>query len=109
MINVKKTLSEISKEYNIPKSTLRFYEKNQVLPFLKRDESGYCYVDEADFLTILLVNQLRSAGCSIDRVAEIVKLTERSKTDGEHAGELYREVASILDSQTNELLRKKKD
>ncbi|MDF2533273.1 MAG: transcriptional regulator MerR family [Clostridia bacterium] len=59
------TVSEISKKFNISPHTLRFYDKEGLLPFVERSESGIRMFKEADFESLFMIECLKKSGMSI--------------------------------------------
>lgn len=105
------TLSEMSKIFEIPVSTLRYYEKQGGLPFLRRDENGYFLIDTADLPSMQLLKLLIDAGLPVKDTAALASLTDRSKliAEPEKISEIYREVAAELQNHINNLLRKQQE
>lgn len=48
-------ISDLAKLFHIPASTLRYYDKHGVLPFMQRDELGCRYMDLADISSLFLI------------------------------------------------------
>ena len=59
------SIGEISKMMNVAPSTLRYYEKEGLLPFIKRSESGIRVFGESDFGWFSIIHCLKQAGMSI--------------------------------------------
>ena len=59
------TIQEVSSMTGIPSSTLRYYDKEGLLPFLTRSARGYRLFSERDLTTLQLLECLKSTGMSI--------------------------------------------
>lgn len=59
------TISEISEETGLTPHTLRFYEKEALLPDVSRDEAGRRSYSEFHLRVLKFINALRATGMSI--------------------------------------------
>ena len=59
------TVGEIAKKLNIPPSTLRYYDKEGLLPFVERTSSGIRMFSDKDFESLSVIECLKKAGMSI--------------------------------------------
>ena len=58
------SIKEVSQMTNIPATTLRYYDKEGLLPFLERKESGYRVFHDSDLTMLQLLECLKSTGHS---------------------------------------------
>ena len=68
------SIGEISKMMNVAPSTLRYYEKEGLLPFIKRSESGIRVFGESDFGWFSIIHCLRQAGMSIKDIKKYMDM-----------------------------------
>ncbi|MBG9915311.1 MerR family transcriptional regulator [Bacillus sonorensis] len=66
------TIKEVSEMTGISNYTLRFYEKEGVLPSVKRDESGKRAYDEENIEWLHFVVALRSTGMPLSEIKQYV-------------------------------------
>lgn len=66
------SIKEISEMTGLPASTLRYYDKNGLLPSLKRDANNVRIFDDDDFRTLRLINCLKKSGLSIKDIKEFI-------------------------------------
>ncbi|MCI8375129.1 MAG: MerR family DNA-binding transcriptional regulator [Lachnospiraceae bacterium] len=60
------TVGEIAKKLNIPPSTLRYYDKEGLLPFVERTSSGIRMFSDKDFESLSVIECLKKAGtCAV--------------------------------------------
>ena len=57
------TIGEIAKYLNIPSSTLRFYDKMGLMPFVDRSESGIRLFKDSDIEWLLIIDCLKNPVC----------------------------------------------
>lgn len=60
------TMKETAEHLNIAQSTLRYYEKEGLLPFQKRTASGIRYYTQDDICWLELICCLKQSGMSIE-------------------------------------------
>ena len=56
------TIKEVSEMTGIPATTLRYYDKEGLLPYLKREKSGYRIFDDTDLTMLQIVDCLKNTG-----------------------------------------------
>ncbi|WP_369376955.1 MerR family transcriptional regulator [Lactiplantibacillus plantarum] len=67
-------INGVSKEFNVSKDTLRYWERVGLLPEIKRNASGYRDYSERDLNWVYYIQVLRNGGMSIESLIEFVKL-----------------------------------
>lgn len=68
------TIAEVAKKYDITPDTLRYYEKEGLLPNVKRTKSGIRDYTEEDCNWVNFIKCMRSAGLSIEVLKEYITL-----------------------------------
>ena len=91
------TIGEMSKKLGIPASTLRYYEKEQLLPCVERTTGGIRMFKESDLEFLNIIHCLKMAGVSISGIREFIGLLKQgdSSIDARLAF-FQREKASVL-------------
>ncbi len=74
------TIKEVSDKFQIPAHTLRYYEKEGLIPFIHRNESGRREYSESDLVWIQMVTCMRATGMSIEYIKKYNDMT----FEGEH-------------------------
>lgn len=69
------TIKEASEKMKIPAYTIRYYEKEGLLPFLKRNENGYRLFDEKDLSWLDFISCLKITGMPLEDLRKIITLT----------------------------------
>ncbi len=70
-------ISEVSKKYGVPIDTLRYYEKEGLIPPVRRTESGLRDYSEKDCGWVEFIKCMRSAGLSIETLREYIDLYQK--------------------------------
>lgn len=68
------SIKEVSQKLNISAYALRYYEREGLLPFVKRDDNGRRIYTNDDLGWVQLVNCMRTMGMSIAYIKNYVKL-----------------------------------
>ncbi len=69
------SINQVSKKTQLPPYTLRYYEKEGLLPFVKRSQGGIRRFSEDDLEWLGLICCLKSTGMSIRQIKEFVELS----------------------------------
>lgn len=96
------TISEVSKKYNITADTIRYYEKEGLIPKVPRNKNGIRDFDENSCGWIEFIKCMRSAGLEIETLKRYVSLFRQgTKT--------VKERKILLEEQREKLLKKQED
>lgn len=96
------TISEVSKKYNITADTIRYYEKEGLIPTVPRNKNGIRDFDENSCGWIEFIKCMRSAGLEIETLKRYVSLFRQgTKT--------VKERKILLEEQREKLLKKQED
>ncbi|MBU5460103.1 MerR family transcriptional regulator [Anaerostipes sp. MSJ-23] len=66
------TIGEVSKKMDISPSTLRYYDKEGLLPFVERNKSGDRRFKDSDLEWLVLIECLKSTGLSIKGIRQYI-------------------------------------
>lgn len=69
------SIRQVSEKTQLPSHTLRYYEKEGLLPFVNRSEGGIRRFSEDDLEWLGLICCLKSTGMSIKQIKEFVELS----------------------------------
>ncbi|MGH9351814.1 MAG: heavy metal-responsive transcriptional regulator [Terriglobia bacterium] len=70
-------IGELAKKVGINVQTVRFYEREKLLPSPTRKPSGYRVYDEEDLHRLRFIRQAKALGFSLDEIREILSLRTR--------------------------------
>lgn len=97
------SIGEISKMMNVAPSTLRYYEKEGLLPFIKRSESGIRVFGESDFGWFSIIHCLKQAGMSIKDIKKYMDMiAEGDSSIGERL-DIFEKQRAKVERQIKEL------
>ncbi|WP_270447352.1 MerR family transcriptional regulator [Lactobacillus delbrueckii] len=67
-------IGEVAQKTNIPASTLRYYDKHGLLPFVDRDKNGQRSFKDNDFNFLQVIQCMKQCGMSLKEIREFVDL-----------------------------------
>ena len=73
------TISEVVKKYGLTADTLRYYERQGLIPPVSRTASGLRNYTEQDLRWVGFIRCMRGAGVSIEALTEYVSLFREGK------------------------------
>lgn len=71
------TIAEVSKKYDIPQDTLRYYERVGMIPTVTRTAGGIRDYQASDLSWVELAKCMRGAGLPVEAMIEYVKLFQQ--------------------------------
>ena len=96
------TIKDMSALTGLPASTLRYYDKQGLLPNLKRDGNNIRIFTDDDYASLRLIDCLKRSGLSIK---DIKKFMDMAGKDGALSGrlEIFRKRREILKRELEDL------
>lgn len=95
-------INEVSKKFGLPKDTLRYWEKEGLIPAIKRDQNGYRVYSEYDQNWIFYILVLRKAGMPVKKLKQFVVLYL-------HEPQTRKKRRELLEMQRDELIKQTHD
>ncbi|MGL5352517.1 MAG: MerR family transcriptional regulator [Clostridium sp.] len=95
-------LSQISKLLDIPKDTLRYYDKLGLL-VCSREENNYRVYDENQVTKLKYIIAMKKAGFSLKAMEEIFNLTEGTPQCWANLKSIFNKQRSFLEKKRHEL------
>lgn len=97
------TIGEMAKKLNVTPSTLRYYDKEGLLPFITRSENGIRIFKDADYEWLFVIECLKKTGMPIKEIRYFIEwVLEGDKTIKERL-ELFEKQKSIIEKQMAEI------
>ncbi len=96
------TIGKISKDSGTPIETIRFYEREGLLPEAPRTESGYRLYDETAPKRLRFISRAKALGFTLAEIREILKLQDSPVSN--RAGRA--EVKAITEHKLEDIERK---
>jgi DNA-binding transcriptional MerR regulator len=97
------SIGEVSEKLNLPKSTIRYYDKEGLLPFVERKESGIRIFAESDISMLQVIECLKSTGLSIKDIKKFSEWCQKGDQSLQERYELFLESRKNVKEQMAEL------
>lgn len=97
------TIKQVAERINLPPSTLRYYDKEGLMPLLKRSESGIRMYSEMDISWLELVCCLKNSGMSLEDIKSFMGLCLEGSSTSEQRKELLENHKENIFKQINTL------
>ncbi len=96
-------IREVAEMMNIPISTIRYYDKEGLLPFLSRKESGYRIFKDSDLEMLRVIDCFKSTGMPISQMKEFIAMVKAGDASLQERYDLFEERKRIVNQQIKEL------
>jgi MerR family transcriptional regulator, aldehyde-responsive regulator len=97
------TIQEFCRKVNLSPFTLRYYEKEGLVPSSKRQNNGHWVYDDHDIPWITTVCCLRSTGMSISDIKHYVELTKQGDSSVQERKQIILDQKQKIEDQLREL------
>lgn len=97
------TIKEAAQITHLPATTLRYYDKEGILPMVERKESGYRIFSDKDITMIRLVECLKKTGLSIKDIKQFSKWVSDGDSSLQQRYQLFLDRKECVQQQIQEL------
>lgn len=97
------TVGEMAKMLGVPASTLRYYDKEGLLPFVERSAGGIRMFRESDLEWLRVIGCMKKAGMSLRDIRQYMELVIQGDDTIDARLEMLRRQRKTLETQMAEL------
>ena len=97
------TVGEMAKLLDIPASTLRYYDKEGLLPFVERSSGGIRMFRESDFEWLQVIGCMKKAGMSIRDIRQYIQLAMQGDDTIDTRLQMFHHQRQVLLDQIREM------
>lgn len=97
------TIGEMAKRLGVPASTLRYYDKEGLLPFVARSASGIRMFQEKDFEWLRIIGCMKKAGMSLKDIRQYIELAMQGDDTIDARLDLFEHQRDVLTAQLAEM------
>ena len=97
------TIKEAAEIMNVTPTTLRYYDKQGLLPFMGRRESGYRIFSENDILMLRLIECLKKSGMPIKDIRQFTEWVLQGDASLQERYHMFLERKQAVEKQMAEL------
>ncbi len=99
------TVGEMAKLLEVPTSTLRYYDKEGLLPFVERSSGGIRMFRESDLEWLQVIGCMKRAGMSIRDIRRYIELARQGDDTIDTRLEMFRRQREVLTQQIAQMQR----
>ncbi|APU71100.1 MerR family transcriptional regulator [Companilactobacillus crustorum] len=74
------SIKEVAEKFALPISTIRYYDKKGLLPFVSKNKAGYRVFSDSDLQFIQTICCLKDTGMSIKKIQKYIELCMQGST-----------------------------
>ena len=97
------SISEVAKELNLTVYTLRYYDKEGLMPFVERTPSGTRLFKESDIDALKVIECLKSTGMPIKEIKNFIDWCSDGDSTLQQRYDLFMERKATVEAQLEEL------
>lgn len=97
------SISEVAKELNLTVYTLRYYDKEGLLPFVERRSNGTRLFKESDIGALKVIECLKSTGMPIKEIKNFIDWCSDGDSTLQHRYDMFIERKANVEIQLEEL------
>lgn len=97
------TIKDAAERMGVPASTIRYYDKEGLLPFVERLESGYRVFTEKDIATLRVIDCLKKTGMPIKEIKQFSAWLEQGDETLQQRYDMFLERKRVVEQQMAEL------
>ncbi len=98
-------IGELAGKGGVTVQTVRFYERQSLLPNPPRKDSGYRIYGDRDLRRLLFIRQAKALGFSLDEIREILRMREMGRCPCADVLRLAEQHLGTVESQLRQLSR----
>ncbi|MEQ3473102.1 MerR family transcriptional regulator [Enterococcus cecorum] len=97
------TIKDAAKLMNVPPSTIRYYDKEGLIPSIKRKETGYRIFTEEALSALKIIDCLKKTGMPIKDIRQFFQWIDEGDASLEERYEMFLERKAVVEEQMAEL------
>ncbi|MBC8528211.1 MerR family transcriptional regulator [Christensenellaceae bacterium NSJ-44] len=98
------TIGQVAKKMGISAFTLRYYDKEGLLPFVRRDENGVRIFEESDLEFLRVIDCLKKTGMPIKDIRTFIVWTTQGDASLQQRYDMFMARKREVDRQLEQLL-----
>lgn len=97
------SISEVAKKMNVTIYTLRYYDKEGLMPYVERTPNGTRLFKDSDLETLRIVECLKSTGMPIKDIKNFIDWCSQGDSTLQQRYDLFMERKTAVEAQMDEL------
>lgn len=96
-------IKDVAEKLNLSVPTIRYYDKEGLLPFIERKESGYRVFNEGDVQLLKIIECMKKTGMQLKDIKKFVDYVTEGDSSLQKRYELFEERRKAVTEQMAEL------
>lgn len=97
------SISEVAKKMNLTVYTLRYYDKEGLIPFVERAPNGTRLFKESDLDSLKIIECLKSTGMPIKDIKNFIDWCSQGDSTLQQRYDMFMERKAVVEAQMEEL------
>ena len=97
------TVGEMAKKLDVAPSALRYYDKEGLLPFVERSQSGIRMFKDSDYEWLQIINCLKKTGMPLKDIREFIYMAMAGDETIDERLELFKKQKKVIENKIAEL------
>lgn len=97
------TVGEMAKLLDVAPSTLRYYDKEGLLPFVERSQSGIRMFKDTDYEWLQIINCLKKTGMPLKDIKDFIYMAMAGDETIDERLELFKKQKAVIEMKMAEL------
>lgn len=97
------SIKEVSEKMNLPASTIRYYDRQGMLPYMKRTESGYRSFSEDDIKMLSMIECLKRTNMPIRDIQQFITWVQHGDATLQQRYDMFVERRKSVEEQISQL------
>lgn len=97
------SISEVAKKMNVTIYTLRYYDKEGLIPFVERSSNGARLFKDSDLETLKIIECLKSTGMHIKDIKNFIDWCSEGDSSLQQRYDMFMERKTAVEAQMEEL------
>ncbi|KRN28720.1 hypothetical protein IV38_GL000924 [Lactobacillus selangorensis] len=93
------SISGAVKKTDIPATTIRYYDKKGLLPFVRHDENGHRDFTKHDITMLQLISCLKNTGMELSHIRDFVQMCQDGDTTLEERLALFEHQKTVIEDR----------
>lgn len=99
------TIGEMAKALGVPTSTLRFYDKKGLLPFMERSSGGMRMFSDKDLECLRIVDCLKQSGMTLEDIKDFLRMVSDGDASIDERLAMFRKRRAEVEVQIEDMKR----
>lgn len=97
------TIKEAAQIMGIPATTLRYYDRQGLLPFVERKQSGYRVFSDSDIMLLRVIDCLKRSGMELKDIRQFTEWLREGDASLEKRYQMFLERKEAVEQQMAEM------